>query len=98
MMIIVRVNCFECPSNSGMSNTRRSFTHLYFLLSPGRGDGKNRGKFMGFCNQSVCLLLRQYKKKLDASRPELSNALPGLEPNAEEAPYLKEAIMNALKI
>ena len=29
---------------------------------------------------------------------ELSNALPGLEPNPEEAPYLKEAIMNALKI
>ena len=28
---------------------------------------------------------------------EVSNALPGSEPNAEEAPYFKEAIMNALR-
>ena len=32
-----------------------------------------------------------------ASLSEVSNALPGLEPNAEEAPDFKEAIMNALR-
>ena len=30
-------------------------------------------------------------------RAEVSNALPGSEPNAVEAPYFKEAIMNALR-